>query len=333
MNAKFNLKDARAEKTKLMLIIREGHDKKIKIYTDMEVSPKDWDNTAQNFKRTHPYFKLDSERLLKWKTSAAEAIRESDIAGEELEDVKLRILSKFDKETTTERSDEKSKFLPYYERWITTETTKRTVTRQMRYSLNLFREFVGDSDPCFDNITIKFIENFIEWMAKKGLKANTRGSHIKRIKTAMSEAFDAGLHNSREFEKFRVEKEQVENIYLSEEEIRKIEELPLSGRKERSRDLFIIGCHTAMRFSQSIPTAWKDDTIGYTHDNYNYLDVSNGENYKDRPRNSNSSSLNADSEIASDENLTPIPPKDKYTSMEEFALMPGAFSVSAVSLH
>lgn len=264
MNAKFNLKDARAEKTKLMLIIREGHNKKIKIYTDIEVSPKNWDNTAQNFKRTHPYYKLDSERLLKWKTSAAEAIRESDIAGEELEDVKLRILSKLDKEATTERSDEKSKFLPYYERWITTETTKRTVTRQMRYSLNLFREFVGDSDPCFDNITIKFIENFIEWMAKKGLKANTRGSHIKRIKTAMGEAFDAGLHNSREFEKFRVEKEQVENIYLSEEEIRKIEELPLSGRKERSRDLFIIGCHTAMRFSDCIrlkPDDIKDGII------------------------------------------------------------------------
>ena len=96
-------------------------------------------------------------------------------------------------------------------------------------------------------------------------------------------------------------------------------------------DSIAIDSYTAMRFSQSIPTAWKDDTIGYTHDNYNYLDVSNGENYKDRPRNSNSSSLNADSEIASDENLTPIPPKDKYTSMEEFALMPGAFSVSAVS--
>ena len=127
----------------------------------------------------------------------------------------------------TERKDEKSKFLPYYEKWLTTETTKRAVTRQMRYSLNLFRDFLGDSDPCFDNITMKFIENFIEWMAKKGLKANTRGSHIKRIKTAMGEAFDAGLHNSREFEKFRVEKEQVENIYLSEEEIRKIEELLL----------------------------------------------------------------------------------------------------------
>ena len=96
-------------------------------------------------------------------------------------------------------------------------------------------------------------------------------------------------------------------------------------------DSIAIDSYTAMRFSQSIPTAWKDDTIGYAHDNYNYLDVSNGENYKDRPRNSNSSSLNADSEIASDENLTPIPPKNKYTSMEEFALMPGAFMVSMVS--
>lgn len=252
MNAKLNLKNAKAEKTRLVLIIRDGHDRKIKMYTDMEVAPKNWDNAAQSFKRTHPYYKLDSERLLRWKTYAAEAIRESDLAGEDLERVKLRILSKIDGETETDGHDNQSCFLPYYERWLTTETTKRAVTRQMRYSLNLFKEFLGDSNPQFNDITVKFVEGFIEWMAEKGLRANTRGCHIKRIKTAMGEAFDAGLHKSREFEKFRVEKELVENIYLSEDEIRKIEELPLSGRKELSRDLFVIGCHTAMRFSDCI---------------------------------------------------------------------------------
>lgn len=252
MNARFNLKDAKAEKTKLMLIIREGHSRKIKIYTDMDVAPKDWDNTAQDFRRTHPYYKLDSERLLKWKTFAAEAIRETDIAKEGLEDAKMRILSKFDKETAADKCEGKSYFMPYYEKWLSTETTKRTVTRQMRYSLNLFRKFIGDSNPEFENITVKFTEDFIEWMAEKGLNANTRGCQIKRIKTAMSEAFDAGLHKNSEFEKFRVEKEFVENIYLSEDEIKKIEELPLSGRKELSRDLFVIGCHTAMRFSDCI---------------------------------------------------------------------------------
>lgn len=96
-------------------------------------------------------------------------------------------------------------------------------------------------------------------------------------------------------------------------------------------DSFTIDKYAAARFSQSIYSAWGNNKIGVVHDNYNYQDVNSGKNYKDRPRNNSSSSLNVNSEIASDENLTPIPPKNKYTSMEEFALMPGAFAVSTVS--
>lgn len=96
-------------------------------------------------------------------------------------------------------------------------------------------------------------------------------------------------------------------------------------------DSFTIDKYAAARFSQSIYSAWKNEDIGVVHDNYNYLDVNSEKNYKNRPRNNISSSLNVNSEIASDENLTPIPPKNKYTSMEEFALMPGAFAVSTVS--
>ena len=96
-------------------------------------------------------------------------------------------------------------------------------------------------------------------------------------------------------------------------------------------DNFTIDKYAAARFSQSIYSAWKNDDIGVVHDNYNYLDVNSEKNYKNRPRNNISSSLNVNSEIANDENLTPIPPKNKYTSMEEFALMPGAFAVSTVS--
>lgn len=96
-------------------------------------------------------------------------------------------------------------------------------------------------------------------------------------------------------------------------------------------DSFSIDKYAAARFSQSIYSAWENNKIGVVHDNYNYLDVNSGKNYKNRPRNNSSSFLNVNSEIASDENLTPIPSKNKYTSMEEFALMPGAFAVSTVS--
>lgn len=107
------------------------------------------------------------------------------------------------------------------------------------------------------------------------------------------------------------------------------------GWKPGGNDKFTIDKYATARFSQSICSAWEEKKIGVVYDNYNYLVVDEKEkkykNYKNHPRNNNSSLLNANSEIASDENLTPIPSKENYTSLEEFALMPGAFAVSTVS--
>lgn len=255
MNARFNLKDAKAEKTKLMLIIRDGHERKIKIYTDLEVAPKDWDNSAQSYKNTHPFAKLDSERLLKWRLAAAEAIRESELTGEGLEEIKLKILSKMDKSREAQlHNDNRCYFLPYYYKWCNTPTTKREASKYLMTSYNRFSEFAKSKNPTFDEMTVAYIEEFIEWMARQGLSINTRGSHIKRLKAAMREAYIAGMHTNSTFRDYRKEQVKVDNIYLTEDEIRKIEDVKLKpgGMYTKARDLFIIGCHTALRYSDCI---------------------------------------------------------------------------------
>lgn len=255
MNARFNLKDAKAEKTKLMLIVRNGHERKIKIYTDLEVAPKDWDNSTQSYRSTHPFIKLDSERLLKWRLAAAEAIRESELTGEGLEEIKLKILSKMDKSREVQQdNDNNCYFLPYYYKWCSTSTTKREASKYLMTSYNRFFEFAKSKNPTFDEMTVAFIEEFIEWMAQQGLSTNTRGGHIKRLKAAMREAYITGIHTNSAFRDFRKEQVKVDNIYLTEDEIKKIEEVELkpNGMYAKARDLFIIGCHTALRYSDCI---------------------------------------------------------------------------------
>ena len=136
----------------------------------------------------------------------------------------------------------------------------------MAYSYRLFVEFLGSSNPTFDEITMQLSEQYIEWMANRGLNPNTRGGHMKRIKAAMREAYDQGLHTNTAFTKFRKETEKVENIYLSSEEIRSIEELSLIGAKAKARDLFVIGCYTALRYSDIVQLSMKDiDSDGIIH--------------------------------------------------------------------
>jgi hypothetical protein len=69
----------------------------------------------------------------------------------------------------------------------------------------------------------------------------------------MRQAQDEGLHASNEYERksFKSIRESVQNIYLTESELKKIYELDLSSDPVQrvARDIFLIGCYTAQRFS------------------------------------------------------------------------------------
>ncbi|WP_407505202.1 site-specific integrase [Elizabethkingia meningoseptica] len=58
-------------------------------------------------------------------------------------------------------------------------------------------------------------------------------------------------YNGHNHKNFIVLKEDVDNIYLTEEEIERLIALDLSDDKtmERTRDLFVFGCYTGLRFS------------------------------------------------------------------------------------
>ena len=90
-------------------------------------------------------------------------------------------------------------------------------------------------------------------MNKNGYAINTIGGHIKNIKLFMKLATKKGLNNVMEFEDedFRKIEEDVQTIYLNISELDKLFNLDLSKvkRLETTRDLFLIGCFTGLRFS------------------------------------------------------------------------------------
>jgi integrase len=100
---------------------------------------------------------------------------------------------------------------------------------------------------------------------EKDLCANTRGSHIKFVKAAMNEAFKNKLHQNEDFRSFRKEMEQVDAVYLTNEEVTKVAQLPLCGNHALVRDIFILGCHTGMRFSDYSRLSMNDISDGIIH--------------------------------------------------------------------
>lgn len=82
----------------------------------------------------------------------------------------------------------------------------------------------------FTDIDLKFYDDFVAWFTAKNYSVNTIGRHVKELKIIMRAAREEGLHDNGAIEsrKFRVLTADVENIYLTESEIRAIAALDLS---------------------------------------------------------------------------------------------------------
>ncbi|MES2138657.1 MAG: site-specific integrase [Bacteroidota bacterium] len=106
----------------------------------------------------------------------------------------------------------------------------------------------------FETIDLNFYHDFVEYLTlTKKFAINTIGKQIKNLKTFLGEATERGLNKNIAFtgKRFKGMAEDTENIYLTDKEILDIYELDLSEntKLERVRDLFVVGCHTGLRFS------------------------------------------------------------------------------------
>lgn len=93
-----------------------------------------------------------------------------------------------------------------------------------------------------------------------GLSKNTLGGHINRLKMFLNHAKAEGWNKFEYYKNtsFKVDKETKKVVSLTENEVNKVAELELSDRQkdanginrlELSRDLFVLGCETGLRYS------------------------------------------------------------------------------------
>lgn len=85
-----------------------------------------------------------------------------------------------------------------------------------------------------------------------GLSANTIAKYVRTLKALLSSSFDKGLHTQLDFKKrsFKAITEDTVKVYLTEQELSKLIKLDnLSETHERVRDMFIVACRTALRYS------------------------------------------------------------------------------------
>ncbi|MBD5194017.1 MAG: tyrosine-type recombinase/integrase [Bacteroidales bacterium] len=104
-------------------------------------------------------------------------------------------------------------------------------------------------------------------MDKLGYMGETKNRHIGVFSTFITIAEKQKLHTNGIARKWLCsstvnDEEKRALIYLTKEEVSSLHNMPLTGLKEQVRDLFLIACYTALRYSDF--SKIKKGCIGYT---------------------------------------------------------------------
>lgn len=144
---------------------------------------------------------------------------------------------------------------------------KRTIStgksKGNRYSLGTIKNYLGLSVQLknfdkteklkFEDLSIAIYNELIQHCNKCHLSKNFTGRLIKQLKVVCQAALDEGIHQNPVFrdKRFETLSEKVMNIALTESELNSLFLLDLSNKPGLGivRDIFLIGCYTALRWS------------------------------------------------------------------------------------
>ncbi|MCQ2137854.1 MAG: site-specific integrase [Bacteroidales bacterium] len=241
----------------IMMAIRQGG-KRVTVSTELSDRPAAWDKKSQTVLKS-PDATYTNEMLSHWKAAANAVSRDPELADATAGVLRDRILERMGRGSDRPKAN---LLLPYYNRWSMTSTARRQASRQMVYSYNLISQFASPTTT-FEDVTASWGERYIEWLRQRGCAANTRSTQIKNLKTVMNQAMADGLHKNDSFRQIKREREEVDSVYLTDKELKAVEEHVFVGTKEMARDLFVIGCHTAMRWSDYSRLSILDIQGGY----------------------------------------------------------------------
>lgn len=267
-----NKSRAEEEKKLKSLIFRIRHAKEFEAtYTsNLKIRAKDWDKEAQQVRAS---FDIDKKKRLEFNKQVLE-IKEAILSI-------LNPLNSYDDITSKWLNEEITKIiypgnnLPLQEekpesllKWVKifveqAPNRKDKVTGRLLVNnniqqykatqkhLNDFAKHKKKKDFLFKDLDQKFYDAFVEYLQGLGFTANSVGKHIRILKLMLNEATKLGFNTSTDYTAFYVFNEEVDTIYITEEELSILKEADLTSTPylDRVRDWFLLLAWTGCRFS------------------------------------------------------------------------------------
>lgn len=276
----FNLRksDFKSSKMTALNLVFNYENKRLKMGAGISVIPKFWNTKTQRLKLNSDYPEADSinSKIEILEQNLMKIFKDYINKGiiPEPETLKKDLLEANDILIRPKSSND---FWNHFEnfleekRKIVRDGDVRDYDKSLRKHLLKGQEIIG-KELHFDYFKNKiggFIEKldyYLEFEAKNsegdfGLKVNTIGKQHKNIKAFLNWVFDNGIYPRFDLKHLPTVMEEQENVYLTEKELDNLQSLELEGEESKVRDLFLIGCETAMRYSDF--TKLNQDSLKY----------------------------------------------------------------------
>lgn len=256
--AKLILKEPKSSESTLIYAILRYNYQRFKYSTGEKISPQYWDAKSQIITQTKKF-----KNHVEINTRINNIANALENAYRKLLNDKINITNdklKEELEIALEITEKKKHitFFEFIDKYIEEGKGVKTVgsIKVYRTTQRHLKDYVKFKNITldFEHIDLDFYNSFIYYLMHEAkLSTNTIGKHIKTVKAFLNDATDRGLNDNLEFrkKKFKGFREDADKIYLSNNEIDILGDLDLSKLPylERTRDLFLIGCFTGLRFS------------------------------------------------------------------------------------
>lgn len=261
----FVLKEPKVNKKTPIFLLFRMHGKRIKISTKESIEPEFWNKKKQNVRPEDEVLnyqeinnnltKLYDNAIQIYKNLLLEFKREPSV-----EELKTAFNKKLFDNSVTEKSKKEKGFFEFFEDFIIVREQNRKVSaariRNYKRTLNTLREYQEQTNNliAFERFDEKFSISFRAYLEDiKNYSANTIKKEFKIIRTVLNNAYAKNYTINREYklQDFMPEGEDSFEIALTLEELEALYQYDFSKNKrlEKTRDLFLVGCYTGLRFS------------------------------------------------------------------------------------
>lgn len=139
-----------------------------------------------------------------------------------------------------EKKDDGEAFLEYYKHCVTRKFKDSTKVSYQQALNNLLRFDPLLAEKKFEDITLRYLEEFDKWMTERGITQNSRNVYYRNIRAVFNDAIDEDITTNYPFRKFKLKKVATRKRSLTVEELRILRDYPCEEWQEKYRDLFML---------------------------------------------------------------------------------------------